>query len=224
MRARNRRDSVAGEVGDLTRVRSFYEKGARSYDRWLAAYGRITGIDGRRDRLLSRARGSVLEIGVGTGRNLAAYPIDAQITGVDISPAMLQFAEKRASELDRAVELRTGDAQDLDVPDHAFDTVVAVLVLSAVPDQYRVIAEIRRVLKPGGLLLVLDHTRSSIAPMRWVQRVIDPILARFAHWHVSRDLVSEVRSAGFALEDTRRSAIGTLLELAARVDSPNGPA
>lgn len=93
---------VSREVGDLLRVRSFYDKSAHSYDRWLAAYGRVTRIDGRRDRLLSRARGRVLGVGVGTGRNLAAYPIDAQITGVDVSPAMLQFAATRASELGRA--------------------------------------------------------------------------------------------------------------------------
>jgi ubiquinone/menaquinone biosynthesis C-methylase UbiE len=204
---------VSGEVGDLLRVRSFYDKSAHSYDRWLAAYGRVTRIDGRRDRLLSRARGRVLGVGVGTGRNLAAYPIDAQITGVDASPAMLQFAATRASELGRAAELRTGDAQGLDFSDDEFDTVVAVLVLSAVPDQNRVIAEIRRVLKPGGRLLVLDHSRSSIAPVRWMQRIIDPIFARYARWHIARDLLSEVRSAGFALDETRRSALGTLLEL-----------
>lgn len=174
------------------------------------------GIDGRRDRLLSRACGRVLEIGVGTGRNLAAYPVDAQITGVDISPAMLEFAKARASELGRAIELRIGDAQNLDFPDDEFDTVVAVLVLSAVPDQNRVIAEIRRVLKPGGLLLALDHNRSTIAPVRWMQRIIDPIFARYARWHVSRDLFREVRSAGFAIDEIRQSALGTLIELAAR--------
>jgi ubiquinone/menaquinone biosynthesis C-methylase UbiE len=215
MRARNGRDPVTGEVGDLPRVRAFYDTSAHSYDRWLEAYGRVTKIDGRRDRLLSRARGRVLEIGVGTGRNLAAYPIDTQITGVDISPAMLQVAKTRASELGRAIELRSGDAQDLDFPDDEFDTVVAVLVLSAVPSQNRVIAEIKRVLKPGGQLLVLDHSRSAIAPVRWMQRTLDPILARYARWHIARSLVSEVRSAGFVIDETRRSALGTLLVLVA---------
>jgi ubiquinone/menaquinone biosynthesis C-methylase UbiE len=215
MRVRNSRDGPSGDVGDLPRVRAFYEGKARSYDRWLTAYERMMGIGGQRDRLLSLARGRVLEIGVGTGRSLAGYPVDAQITGIDISPAMLQIAESRATELGRAVDLRTGDAQALEFADSSFDTVVAVLVLSAVPDQHRALSEIKRVLRPGGRLLILDHARSTIRTVRWMQRAVDPLLARYARWHFSRDPLDAARSGGFEIEDHHRSRFGMLAEVVA---------
>jgi ubiquinone/menaquinone biosynthesis C-methylase UbiE len=96
---------------------------------------------------------------------------------------MLEVARTRANQLGREIDLRARDAQDLDFEDGAFDTVVAILVLSAIPDQGRAIAEIRRVLRPDGRLLVLDNVRSDVAPVRWVQRAFDPVLDRFARWH-----------------------------------------
>ena len=158
-------------VSALRRVRGFYDRSARTYDQWLGLYERVMGTAERRRQLLSRARGLTLEVGVGTGRNIAHYSADTDLFGVDISPAMLQIARKRATRLGRAIELRIGDAQNLDFPDGSFDTVAAILFLSAVPDQHRAISEIRRVLRPGGRLLVLDHARSTIAPVRWLQRL-----------------------------------------------------
>jgi len=148
MGARNGRNRPAGETRDLRRVRAFYDGNAHKYDRWLVAYERAMGIGAHRDRLLSIASGRVLEAGIGTGRSLSAYPAETQITGVDLSPAMLQIAKTRASDLGRAVDLRTGDIQDLDFPEASFDAVVAILVVSAVPDQHQAISEIKRVLRP----------------------------------------------------------------------------
>src|SRR4029453_7632809 len=134
-------------IGGLRRVRGFYHMSARTYDKWLGVYKGGMGTAERRPHLLSRARGRTLEVGVGTGRNIAHYPADTDLTGVDISRAMLQIARKRATRLGRATELRIGDAQNLDFQDGSFDTVAAILFLSAVPDQHRAISEIRRVLR-----------------------------------------------------------------------------
>jgi ubiquinone/menaquinone biosynthesis C-methylase UbiE len=216
MGARNGRNRLAGETRDLPRIRAFYDGNAHSYDRWLAAYERAMGIGAHRDRLLSMASGRVLEVGVGTGRTLAAYPAEAQITGVDLSPAMLLIAKARASDLGRVVDLRTGDTQDLEFPEASFDAVVAMLVLSAVPDQHQAISEIKRVLRPEGRLLILDHARSTIRTVRSMQRAVDPLLARYARWHFSRDPLDDVRSAGFEIKEHHRSRFGMLAEVVAR--------
>jgi ubiquinone/menaquinone biosynthesis C-methylase UbiE len=213
---RERVDQSVGSGGESPRVRAFYDGKAHSYDRWLDAYERLMMIGAHRDRLLSRAHGRTLEVGVGSGRNLAAYPVDAQVTGIDISPAMLEIAKSRASQLGRVIDLRVGDAQDLDFPDGSFDTAVAILVLSAVPDHHQAIREIKRVLRADGRLLVLDHGRSTIRPVVWAQRAVDPVLARYAQWHFMRELPADLRSAGFSIEAVHRSRLGVLQEIVAR--------
>lgn len=209
-------DGSTNRVSGLRRVRGFYDRSARTYDQWLGLYERVMGTAERRRHLLSRARGRTLEVGVGTGRNIAHYPADTELIGVDISRAMLQIARKRATRFGRPIELRIGDAQNLDFPDSSFDTVVAILFLSAVPDQHRAICEIRRVLRPGGRLLVLDHTRSTIAPARWLQRLLSPLVARLVRWEFMRDPVVDVTSAGFIVEEHQRSGLGMVEELVAR--------
>jgi ubiquinone/menaquinone biosynthesis C-methylase UbiE len=206
-------DGSTNGVSGLRRVRGFCDRAARTYDQWLGLYERVMGTAVRRRHLLSRARGRTLEVGVGTGRNIADYPAETDLTGVDISRAMLQIAEARATRLGRAVELRIGDAQNLDFPDGSFDTVAAILFLSAVPDQHRAISEIRRVLRPGGLLL--DHARSTVAPVRWLQRPLNPVVARSARWEFMRNQLDDVTSASFS-EEHERSGLGMVEELVAR--------
>ena len=209
-------DGSTDRVSGLRRVRGFYDRSARTYDQWLGLYERVMGTAEGRRHLLSRARGRTLEVGVGTGRNIAHYPADTDLIGVDISRAMLQIARKRATRLGRAIELRIGDAQNLDFPDSSFDTVVAILFLSAVPDQHRAISEIRRVLRPGGRLLVLDHVRSTVAPVRWLQRLFNALFARFAGWESMREPLDDATAAGFSVEEHQRSGLGMVEDLVAR--------
>lgn len=194
----------------------FYAKTARNYDHWLGHYERWMGLRPGRRRLLARARGRTLEVGVGTGVNLPLYPASVELTGIDLSPAMLDIARERAAELGRKAELRIGNVENLDFTEDAFDTVVATLFLSAVPEQRRALAEIRRVLKPDGRLLVLDQVRTTSAPVRWLQRLVEPVAVRFAGWHLARDLINDLTSAGFAIEAYRRSKLGMVAELVAR--------
>ena len=115
---------------------------------------------GGREWVCSQASGEVLEIAVGTGRNLPHYPEDVRVTGIEFSPAMLAIARARARELRRDADLRAGDARALDFPDERFDTVVCTLSLCTIVDDRAAVAEARRVLRPGGRFLLLEHVRS----------------------------------------------------------------
>lgn len=217
-RARRARVADSDVPDEITRIREFYNSTAADYDQWLGYYERWMKIGEARRRLLSRARGQTLEVGVGTGVNLPHYPPDAQLTAVDLSPGMLELARKRAQQLGLDVDLRVADAHKLDFADDHFDTVAVTLVLSTVPAFRRAAAEVHRVLKPGGRLLVLDHVRSPIAPVRWVQRMIEPLVASYAGWHFTRDPLDYVESTGFTVEHCGRSRLGMIEELVARKD------
>ena len=147
------------------KARRVWDKAAPRYDDSMAFFER-TFIDDGRSWLVSRARGRVLEIAVGTGIDLPLYSGEVSITGLDLSPAMLRIARRRAAELGREVRFVVGDAQKLPFDDGSFDSVVTALALCSVPDPARAIGEMRRVLAPGGRLLLLDHIRSSWPPDR----------------------------------------------------------
>lgn len=201
--------------GDETeRVRRYYERTADRYDAYVGYLERLMLGESRR-WVCTRARGEVLEIGVGTGRNLAFYPEDVHLTGIDLTPEMLARAGQRAGELGRDVRLEPGDAQALGFPDARFDSVVATLALSSIPDDRRAMAEAARVLRPGGRLLVLDLVRSPFLPARVIQRGLDPLFVRWFGDHLLRDPVDYLGSAGLAIERLERSAWGVVERLVA---------
>jgi ubiquinone/menaquinone biosynthesis C-methylase UbiE len=128
---------------------------------------------------------------------------------------MLALAERRAHELSLDVEFRLGDAQQLDFSDEEFDTVVATLLLSTVPDPERALSEMRRVLRPGGRLLLLDFARSPIAPVRWIEKALQPLTAR-SRFSLLRDPLDRMSAVGFALEHVDRFRFGVIEGVVAR--------
>jgi phosphatidylethanolamine/phosphatidyl-N-methylethanolamine N-methyltransferase len=135
-----------------------------SYRRWAPVYDRTFGIFTRRGRRLAvaevnRRSGDVLEVGVGTGLSLADYAPHLRVTGIDFSAEMLARAEEKVAEqrLAHVVALRRMDARTLDFPDASFDTVVAMHLVSVVPEPERVVAEMARVCRPAGEVLILNH-------------------------------------------------------------------
>jgi ubiquinone/menaquinone biosynthesis C-methylase UbiE len=134
---------------ETERVLGLYEKEAGKYDREMNFFDRLLFAGGR-EWVCSQAAGDVLEIGIGTGRNLPHYRADVSLIGIELSPAMLEIARARARELGREVDLRVGDAQALGFPDDSFDAVVCTLSLCTIPDDRAAVAEVRRVLRPGG--------------------------------------------------------------------------
>jgi ubiquinone/menaquinone biosynthesis C-methylase UbiE len=207
------------DPAETARVQRYYTSIATRYDAYVGYAERLLLGDGRR-WVCSQARGDVLEIGIGTGRNLPYYPDEVRLTGVDLTPAMLDIARQHAADLGRDVDLRVGDAQSLDVPDARFDTVVATLVLSSIPDDRRAVAEIMRVLRPGGQCLLLDFSRSPRRPLRVIQRLLDPLFVRCYGDHLLRDPLDRLTAEGFVVERLERSHWGIVERVAARKPAP----
>src|SRR5215207_1517122 len=173
-------------------------------------------IGAGREWVCSRALGEVLEIGVGTGRNLYFYPTEVHLTGVELSPKMLEIARRRARESGIEADLRIGDAQHLPFPDASFDTVVATLALCTIPDDRRAVVEAARVLRPGGRLLLLEHIRSPLLPVRLLQSILNPLSVLLQHDHLLREPLRHVGDAGLVVEHLERSKWGVVEWLAAR--------
>ncbi|HEY5455596.1 MAG TPA: class I SAM-dependent methyltransferase [Acidothermaceae bacterium] len=181
----------------------------------MALFDRLLFTD-TREWICSRAAGDVLEVAVGTGLNLAHYPPDVRLTGIDTSPAMLDIARTRASGLSRDIDLRVGDAEHLDFPDASFDTVVCTFSLCAIPDERRAVAEMQRVLRPGRLLLLADHVSSSARLARGVQRVLEIVTVPIGGEHFLRRPRNTVQGAGMTIEQEERFKLGIVERLAAR--------
>ncbi|MEU0042860.1 class I SAM-dependent methyltransferase [Streptomyces werraensis] len=197
------------------RLRRYWDRHARSYDRQMSFFDRMLFGESRR-WICSRAGGRVLEVAIGTGLNLPLYPDDVELTGLEWSPAMLDIARRRADELGRAADLRVGDAQALPFDDASFDTVVATLSLCAIPDEERAVAEMVRVLRPGGRLLLLDHVIASAWPARALQRLLELVTVPLGGEHFRRRPLRHVEAAGLRIEERDRFKLGIVERIAAR--------
>jgi ubiquinone/menaquinone biosynthesis C-methylase UbiE len=158
--------------------------------------------EGRR-RLLAGARGRVLEVGIGTGANLPHYPrsVEVEIVGLDPDPAKLRRAREKAAALGLPVDLRPGSAYPLPYPDGSFDAVVFALVLCTVPDQSAALREARRVLRPEGRLLFLEHVRSAEPGLaRWQDRATPVWRLLCGGCHPNRNTRAAIEAAGFEME------------------------
>ena len=133
----------------------------------------------------------------------------------EFTPAMLEIARRRQSELGREAKLREGDAQQLEFPDESFDTVVCTLGLCTIPDDRAAVREVRRVLRPAGRFLLLEHVRSPSRAVRAVQRLLDPLFVRFEGDHIVREPLEHLRAEGFAVERLERSKLGIVERVAA---------
>lgn len=158
----------------------------------------------RRRRLLAEASGRVLEVGGGTGANLSHYRAVDSVTVLEPSAAMRRRLLNRLGEAPVAVEVHEAGIESAPFPDASFDTVVSTLTLCSVPDLDAGLAQIKRVLAPGGHLLFLEHVTSPGWRNR-VQRACDPLWGKFAGGcHLDRDIPALLRAAGFAVTDCER--------------------
>ena len=164
---------------------------------------------------MRQAAGRVLEVGIGTGRNLPCYRPGVHLTGVELSPGMLTRTAARAEALHRTVDLHVADAQQLPFPDASFDTVTATLTLCSIPDDQAAVRQMARVLRPGGQLLLLDHVASPLRPVATAQRLLDPLLVRLAGDHLLREPDHAVRAAGLVIDELTRSKLGIVARLVA---------
>jgi phosphatidylethanolamine/phosphatidyl-N-methylethanolamine N-methyltransferase len=172
-------ERAQGRIVGIGRI----EEGAvlDAYRRWAPVYDYTFGMVAREGRrhaveLINEGSGRVLEVGVGTGLSLPEYDKHLEIVGIDLSPDMLEKARERVAdeELDHVTGLHEMDAADLKFPDGAFDTVVAMYVMTVVPEPEIVMRELARVTKPGGQVLLVNHFSQREGVRGWVERRMAP--------------------------------------------------
>lgn len=178
---------------------------AAFYDR-MCAGAEAAGLQAHREALLVGAHGRVLEIGAGTGANLPFYGSAIEtLTVAEPEAPMARRLARRISEQRRAVDLVHAPAERLPLPDAQFDVVVATLVLCTVGDLPASLKEVRRVLKPGGTLLFLEHVRADDPKLAAWQDRLNPISRFFAHGcNCNRATVEAMRAAGFEIASLKR--------------------
>src|SRR5213596_4229031 len=194
--AEGARVDVALEKRQVERA---YELYAPVYDfifDWIFAPGRVAAV-----KHLDIQRGeSVLEVGIGTGLNLPLYPPASRLTGIDLSEEMLDKAVERVQNLAMPnVTLKVMDATSMDFGDNEFDKVVATYTISAVPDPVAVLREMRRVVKPGGILVILNHFRSERRLTGWVEDMLAPVCTRLG-WKSNLPLAPLLEQVGLVPE------------------------
>ena len=190
---------MASPDRDPSATRPAYDRIARTYDTMMRpmealAFGRW------RKLLWSKVKGpKVLEIGVGTGANLRYYPPGVSVTAIDVSEGMLARAQEKSARQGVAVALLQMDAQALDFPDATFDSVVATCVFCSVTDPVLGLREARRVCKPGGQVLLLEHVLARNQPWRGLMRLLNSLAVRMGGENIDRETAENVRKAGLAI-------------------------
>ncbi len=202
-----RRENPGMET-DSTRqgVAQVYDRVARFYD-LMTAPMELMGGRASRSRLMARARGRVLEVGVGTGTNLRHYPAGADLTGVDLSPRMLQQARARVERLGLSVQLEQGDVEQLTFPDASFDTVTATCVFCSVGNPVQGLREVRRVIKRDGHVLMYEHVRPQGRFLGALFDLLSPITRRLVGPSINRRTELNVKKAGLEIVEVRREGI-----------------
>lgn len=193
-----------GRIYDATWGRLF----SAVYDRGFKATEEA-GLRDMRRELLSAARGRVLEVGAGTGLNLEHYPEEIEsLILTEPDPHMAKQLRPKLAGSERRIELIEAPAEQLPFPDASFDTVVVTLVLCTVPDPDAGLAEIKRVLKPGGRLLFLEHVRSRDPGLAaWQDRLEKPWRFLGDGCHCNRDTIATIERAGLELDDVDRGEL-----------------
>jgi ubiquinone/menaquinone biosynthesis C-methylase UbiE len=177
---------------------AFFDRMSRTVER--------KGMGDLRRNLLANATGRVVEIGAGTGLNFSHYPpVVTEVVATEPDPSMLRRAREAATRAPVPVRLERAGAEHLPVDDGFADTVVATLVFCTIPDPPAALAEIRRVLAPGGRVLFLEHVRAENPRLaRWQDR-LQPLWSRFGGGcHPNRDTIAAIEQAGFRFDEMQR--------------------
>jgi ubiquinone/menaquinone biosynthesis C-methylase UbiE len=180
---------------------------AMTYDRQIAGAEKA-GLRAFRERLLAEASGDVLEIGGGTGANLTCYgPAVTALTITEPEPAMLRRLQRRAGQQRPSARVLRAPAEDLPFDDHSFDMAVSTLVLCGVDDQPRALRELRRVLRPGGQLLFIEHLRAGDPGTARLQDRLNWLNRLVVCCDCNRPTLDSIRNAGFTLTQAEHTAL-----------------
>ncbi len=216
-------EAVASELknteAEQAEVTKRYDRMARIYDIYDAPMEWM-GTKKRRGRLLANARGSVLEVGVGTGKNLSHYGSDADVTGIDVSSGMLERAKERARSLPVKAELIEADVQELPFDDDSFDTAVGTCVFCSVADPVQGLRELGRVVRPDGQILLLEHVRPQSELLGRLADLATVLTRRIFGFRANRRTESNVVAAGLEIVDVESN--GVWRTITARPSRPSG--
>ena len=205
------RNSDKIDTKATAQIRDHYQRMSPKYDQM--AEGSERRYSPWRKDLWSKVRGPhILEVGVGTGRNMPYYPAGQQIIAIDLTPGMLTQAQKRASSLKLNVDLQVGDVQSLEFPDDSFDTAVATFVFCSVPKPVSGLLELKRVVKPHGQILLLEHTRSPNQLVGVLMDLLNPLSLLLMGDNINRRTVENIQKAGLVIERVTDLAMGGIFK------------
>ncbi|WP_292466196.1 methyltransferase domain-containing protein [Methanolobus sp.] len=159
-----------------------------------------------RKKMFSGLSGRVLEVGIGTGKNIRYYPKSCEVVGMDISNKMLSYAKKR-SRKNKKVSLFQMDAENLGFKDGRFDYVVTTFVLCSIPRPVIALEEMKRVCKPEGIVINLEHMKSEIGIIAFMENLFNPITTALTGVNINRETVENVKKAGLNIIDVKNVAL-----------------
>ncbi|NQU79418.1 class I SAM-dependent methyltransferase [Candidatus Woesearchaeota archaeon] len=187
-------------------------KTQRRYDRFSRIYDTVEYLfetklfRSLRKKTLSKLEGRVLEIGVGTGKNLKYYDRKAELTAIDLSPKMLEKAQARAKQLKIHVNLRIMDAQKMEFKDDSFDYVIGTFVLCSVPYPIKALKEIKRVTRKNGKIIFLEHVLSKNKLIALWEHIHNPITRWLFGFNVNRDTKQKIIKSGLKVDNDEKLA------------------
>ncbi len=176
-------------------IKKRYDRFSRFYDAFESVFERKLFSKWRKN-LISNLKGQILEVGVGTGKNLPYYGKDAKIIGIDFSPKMLEKAKIRQKELVGNITLMQMDAQNMQFEDNSFDYVICTFVLCSVPDPVKVLQEMKRVCKKNGRILMIEHMLSKHKIIAFFEHIHNPITRTLFGFNVNRNTIENIKKAG----------------------------
>jgi len=199
------------------------EAARKRYNRIAPVYDFMEGLVERsrysvwRELLWSKVEGNkILEVGVGTGKNFPYYPANAEITAIDFSEKMLNRAKQKVKKQGLEPGLQQMDVQNMSFEDDTFDTVVATFVFCSVPDPVKGLMKIKRVCKPGGKVLLLEHVLSANRILAWLMNLANPAVVRIMGPNINRKTVVNVAKSGLEVERVTNLAAGIFKLIEAR--------
>jgi phosphatidylethanolamine/phosphatidyl-N-methylethanolamine N-methyltransferase len=211
-----------GKIADIEAHESkFYSEFAPLYD---SIFGKIfyTRLERVIEDLYIPPGAQVLEVGAGTGTSFPAYPTHCNITGVDLAPDMLARARQKIADNGwRHLKVIEMNALDLKFPDNSFDYVMAFHVVTVVPDPVRMIAEAKRVCKPNGRIVIVNHFTSDVPVLGTLTRAMDP-LTRWLGWRTDLQLKPFIETTGLIIEKVYKINKTSLYTVVLARKEPNG--
>lgn len=178
------------------KIRKRYNRASKFYD-ILEAPMEMMSLKGWRISLMKELNGKVLEVGVGTGKNIEYYPNGINITAIDFSERMLEKAREKAEKFNKKVTLMQMDAQDMKFSDNTFDTIFTTCVYCSVPDPIQGLKEMRRVCKPNGKIIMIEHVRSEKKVLGLIMDILNPIVVNTYGANINRRTVENIYKSGF---------------------------